>query len=152
MQIAFNASPITRELMEYPLELVDYFIINEVEGRALAGVDSEEYDRILEGLAEQFPHAAIVLTVGEKGVLYCNHGKRLSHGIYAVKAVDTTAAGDTFCGYFLAGLTKGLPMEDILKYASMASAIAVSRRGASTSIPTWEEVVHFEKARTKEEL
>lgn len=152
MQIAFNASPITRELIEYPLELVDYFIINEVEGRALAGVASEEYDRILEGLAEQFPNAAIVLTVGEKGVLYYNHGKRLSHGIYAVKAVDTTAAGDTFCGYFLAGLTKGLPMEDILKYASMASAIAVSRQGASTSIPTWEEVIHFEEAHTKEEL
>jgi len=152
MQIAFNASPITRELMEYPLELVDYFIINEVEGRALAGVASEEYDRILEGLAEQFPNAAIVLTVGENGVLYYNHGKRLSHGIYAVKAVDTTAAGDTFCGYFLAGLTKGLQMEDILKYASMASAIAVSRQGASTSIPTWEEVIHFEEAHTKEEL
>lgn len=143
MKIAFNASPITPELLTYPLDLVDWFIINEVEGKALCGVESNDYEDILAGLTTRFPNATIVLTVGENGVLYQDKDTRASHGIYKVKAVDTTAAGDTFCGYFLTGLSKGLPIGDTLKYASMASAIAVSRHGASTSIPTWEEVMEF---------
>ena len=149
MKIAFNASPITPELLEYPLELVDWFIINEVEGKALSGVNSSDFEKILEGLVSRFPHATIVLTVGEEGVLYQDRNTRESHGIYRVKAVDTTAAGDTFCGYFLTGLSKGLPIQETLKYASMASAIAVSKHGASTSIPTWEEVMNFSKEVTK---
>ena len=145
LKIAYNASPITEELLSYPLDLVDYFIINEVEGKALCGVQSEDYQQILAGLVARFPNAAIVLTVGENGVLYQDKAQTASHGIYKVKAVDTTAAGDTFCGYFLASLCKGLAVEEALKNASMASAIAVSRHGASTSIPTWEEVQEFGK-------
>lgn len=147
LKVAFNASPITPELLEYPLDLVDYFIINEVEGKALCGVESDEFEQILAGLVKRFPNAALVLTLGEQGVLYQDKDQRASHGIYKVKAVDTTAAGDTFCGYFLAGLCKGLPMEEILRTASMASAIAVSRHGASTSIPTWDEVQAFAASR-----
>ena len=143
MKIAFNASPITAELMEYPMELVDYFLINEVEGKALSGVDSEDYQVILEGLFRRFPNAAIVLTVGEQGVLYRHKEIRESHGIYSVEAVDTTAAGDTFCGYFLTCLSKELPISQALDIASRASAIAVSRHGASNSIPHWNEVLAF---------
>lgn len=143
IKIAFNASPITPELLQYPLELVDWFIINEVEGKALSGVNSGDFEKILEGLVQRFPKATIVLTVGEDGVLYRSGTTRESHGIYPVKAVDTTAAGDTFCGYFLSGVSRGLPIRETLQYASMASAIAVSRHGASTSIPAWDEVMDF---------
>ena len=149
MKIAFNASPITSELLEYPLELVDWFLINEVEGQALSGAGCDDHEKILEGLTSRFPHAAIVLTVGEEGVLYRDGNTREKRGIYRVKAVDTTAAGDTFCGYFFAGLSKGLSIRETLKYASMASAIAVSKHGASTSIPTWEEVMKFSKEVTQ---
>ena len=62
---------------------------------------------------------------------------------YKVKAVDTTAAGDTFCGYFLSGITKGREIPEILKTASAASAIAVSRNGAAPSIPEYDEVETF---------
>lgn len=143
MQIAFNASPITPELLEYPLELVDWFLVNEVEGKALSGVESSDFEAILAGLARRFPRAAIVLTVGGDGVLYRDPHTSLRHRSYPVQVADTTAAGDTFCGYFLSGIARGLPVQECLKYASMASAIAVSRHGASASIPTWAEVLKF---------
>lgn len=144
MTVAFNASPITEELLSYPLELVDCFLINEVEGKALSGVQSDDFSVILEALAIRFPKAIMVLTVGEAGVLYREGNCRLQHGCYPVNAVDTTAAGDTFCGYFLSCLSRGMKPEKALETASKASAIAVSRHGAVPSIPIWDEVIAFE--------
>jgi ribokinase len=71
------------------------------------------------------------------------NGKRTYREAFKVKAVDTTAAGDTFTGYFAAGLSAGLPTEEILKRATAASAITVSRMGAAPSVPTKEEVDSF---------
>ena len=143
MKIAFNASPITDALLEYPLELVDWLLVNEVEGKALSDVDAKEYEAILEGLCRKFPNAAIVLTVGEQGVLYRDRALSASHGIYKVEVADTTAAGDTFSGYFLSCIAKGLSVQTALEMASRASAIAVSKHGASASIPNWEDVAAF---------
>ncbi len=143
LQIAFNASPITDEILHYPLELVDYFLINEVEGKALSGSDTQDFEEICADLAARFPHAAIVLTVGEKGVLYRRGEYKTAHPCYKVPVADTTAAGDTFCGYFLAGIAVGEPVEQVLRRACMASAIAVSRHGASPSIPLRAEVDDF---------
>ena len=81
-----------------------------------------------------------MLTLGKSGCHYAEEGRRTSHGIYDTAAVDTTAAGDTFVGYFLSGLCLGNSIEDILTTASKASAIAVSRAGASVSIPDRQEV------------
>ena len=72
--------------------------------------------------------------------VYKRQGQSAAHGIYDVPVVDTTAAGDTFTGYFLAGVTEGLPVERILELASKASSLAVSRKGASDSIPARAEV------------
>lgn len=143
--IAFNASPISSALLDYPLELVDYYLINEVEGKALAGEKAQGQDNeaILAALTARFPGAAIVLTVGKDGVLYQRGGVRARHGIYRVKVEDTTAAGDTFCGFFLAGVAKGLPAEECLRVASLASSLAVSCKGAANSIPTWQQAVEF---------
>lgn len=143
LEIAFNASPITPALLQYPLELVDIFLVNEIEGKALADVLSNDHEAILRGLAARFPNARIVLTVGEKGVLYHDSTCDARHDSYRVKAVDTTAAGDTFSGYFLAGLARGMAVPQALRMASQASAIAVSRPGASSSIPTMEDVQAF---------
>lgn len=147
LKIALNASPIDSKLMQYPLELVDYFLINEIEGAYLAGMDgAKDKFAVLHKLSEKFPKATIILTVGEDGVVYKARETILEHGIYKVKAVDTTAAGDTFCGFFLAGISAGEKAETCLKKASMASAIAVSRKGAANSIPTRDEVNAFAKA------
>ena len=145
MKIAFNASPISEALLGYPLELVDYYLINEVEGKALAGGEESGNEEILAGLKARFPEAAIVLTVGKDGVLYQYKDERASHGIYDVPVADTTAAGDTFCGYFLACVAKGLPAAEGLRMASLASSLAVSKKGAANSIPTWDEVTSFGK-------
>ena len=106
LKVAFNASPITAQIFEYPLELVDYFIINEIEGQAIAGCEETGHQAILAALAARFPKAVIVLTLGKDGVLYHSGEEEASHGVYASTVVDTTAAGDTFCGYFLASVAK----------------------------------------------
>ncbi len=144
LKIAFNASPIDSKLMEYPLEMVDYFLINEIEGAYLAGMeDVQDKQAVLCRLSEKYPYATIVLTVGEDGVICRSGDMILEHGVYKVKALDTTAAGDTFCGFFLAGISSGNSLEMCLGRASMASAIAVSRKGAANSIPTLKEVDDF---------
>lgn len=150
MKIAFNASPITRQMEQYPLHLVDWFLINEVEGKALTGVPLEHYDEILETMREKFPDSAVVLTLGEKGVRYISREEHCRHGIYSVPVADTTAAGDTFCGYFLAAIAREMCIPDALKTASLASAITVSRNGASNSIPSWEDVQDFAATHPKE--
>lgn len=145
MKIAFNASPITEELMQYPLELVDYFIVNETEGKALADTESDDYKTILGSLSQRFPNAAIVLTIGKDGVLYKDGFYSTAHRSYPVPIVDTTAAGDTFCGYFLAGISDDLPIDVALQQASMGAALAVSQMGAANSIPTIQQVQEFSK-------
>ena len=142
-KIALNPSPINENLKTIPMDLIDYFILNEIEGKEISGAESEEPETIMGKLKEKYPKAAFVLTLGEKGSWYFDETRCFKQEIYKVKAVDTTAAGDTFCGYFLSGLTKGKEIPEILKTASAASAIAVSRSGAAPSIPTYEEVEKF---------
>ena len=84
-----------------------------------------------------------MLTVGKDGVLYQYGDERASHGIYDVPVADTTAAGDTFCGFFLASTAKGLTAAEALRMASLASSMAVSKKGAANSIPSWDEVEAF---------
>ncbi len=144
MRIVLNPSPITDSLLQCRLDLVGCFILNETEGAALAGTGESDYEGILRALTKRFPAADIVLTVGKGGVLYAGaSGKRAKHGIYDVPVVDTTAAGDTFCGYYIASMSKGEPVEAALEKASVASSLAVSRKGASPSIPTADEVERF---------
>ena len=144
MKIVLNPSPITESLLGCRLDLVDCFILNETEGAALAGTGESDYENILQKLAKRFPAADIVLTVGKSGVLFAGaSGKRAKHGIYDVPIVDTTAAGDTFCGYYIASMSRGESVENALEKASIASSLAVSRKGASPSIPTIGEVENF---------
>ncbi len=143
LKVAFNASPITAQIFEYPLELVDYFIINEIEGQAIAGCEETGHKAILAALAARFPKAVIVLTLGKDGVLYHSGEEEASHGVYASTVVDTTAAGDTFCGYFLASVARGLPAAEALRMASLASALAIGVKGAANSIPGWAEVEQY---------
>ena len=144
LKIAFNPSPMPDDPEDLPLDLIDYFLVNELEAAQLAGMSSDcSFEAILDCLADKYPHAAIVMTLGHNGVLFSQNGNRLSHPIFQVEAVDTTAAGDTFCGYFLAALCQHIPVSTALREASAASAIAVSRPSAAPSIPLYEEVQAF---------
>jgi ribokinase len=140
MKIVFNPSPITEELLSYPLHLVDYFILNENEAEMLS--DKTVPKDMLSALKIKYPSASIVLTLGKQGVCYTDPSLQepVSHGVYNVQVVDTTAAGDTFTGYFISGISSGNDPSRALELASKASSIAVSRYGASPSIPRLEEV------------
>ncbi|MCR4893336.1 MAG: ribokinase [Eubacteriales bacterium] len=141
LQVALNPSPMTGELARSEsLKHVKWFILNELEGAAITG--ESDPDLICRVMKEKFPYACVVLTLGSGGAVYYDGQKRCSHGIYKVKAVDTTAAGDTFTGFFLACIAKGGTPEEAIALASKASAIAVSRHGASDSIPSLEEVLN----------
>lgn len=146
MHIAFNPSPITDELCTYPLDLVDSFILNEGEAACLVGGfygDATTMDgapALLEAVHHRFPGAEIVLTLGECGSLYRHGDEVVECPALAVNVVDTTAAGDTFTGYFLAERMHGADAGMALRVATAAAALAVSRSGAAPSIPLRDEV------------
>lgn len=143
LTIFLNPSPITEELRFDLIQCVDYLILNEVEGKALTGQSS--FEEILNVFQVKCPKTKIVLTIGKKGVMYRDQNGTLSHGSFNVPVADTTAAGDTFSGFFIASVSRGLGAWDALRYASMASAICVSRKGAAPSIPKLVEVLDFER-------
>ena len=139
MQIALNPSPFNTKLDAVDMKKISIFLLNEVEGFQLTG--EKETDAILARLRSLFPHARILLTLGKDGAVYADDKQQVFQPIFKVKAVDTTAAGDTFTGYFLAGLADGLPMEEVLRISAKASSIAVTREGAVPSIPYRKEVL-----------
>lgn len=146
MHIVLNPSPFDEALQECDLNKVSMFLLNEIEGEQMTG--EKETDQILRVLGEKYKDAQIVLTLGEEGAVYKYGDTLLRQNAYTVKAVDTTAAGDTFTGYYLYSVVKGMKPEEGLKLASKASAMTVTRHGAMDSIPTMDEVLRF-NARSK---
>ncbi len=139
MKIELNPSPFDEKLAKCDLSKVWLFMLNEIEGQQFTG--SADPEQILERLHKTYPNAAIVLTLGSKGALYYDGSEKVFQDIFPVKAVDTTAAGDTFTGYFMSSMIKGLTPADALRIASKASSIAVTRPGAVPAIPKIEEVL-----------
>ena len=139
MQVVLNPSPVADNLKTLPLEKISWFILNEIEGAELSG--ETEADRILDKLTALYPHAKIVLTLGGDGSVYAGDGERVRQRAYRVQAVDTTAAGDTFTGFFFAAVADGVPAAEALRRASKASSISVTRPGAAASSPTLNEVL-----------
>ena len=134
------------KIKELPLNQINYFLLNEIE--AMQILDMEEPKEIdgkyISGLLHQkFPEATIVLTLGSEGSVCIAGDEYVEQSIYKVKTVDTTAAGDTYTGYFIAGILNGKTIKEAMDTASKASAIAVSRQGAAPSIPCLEEVEEY---------
>ncbi len=139
LRIAFNAAPYGQEILGYPLETVTWLIVNEIEGAGLSG--KTDFDEIAGTLMQKYPGMGIMLTMGKSGCLYKSADETVRLGACHVDAVDTTAAGDTFIGYFVRGILQGLSMRDTLRQATVASAIAVTRPGAGDSVPAIDEVL-----------
>lgn len=140
MRIVLNPSPMNDKILALPLEKVELLILNEVEAGQILGTDETDGDVLMEKLLKRFPEMKFVLTLGSQGSIYGDKRQKVKQSAYRVKAVDTTAAGDTFTGFFIGSLVKGLSVEQAMDIASRASAIAVTRSGAAPSIPTWDEV------------
>ena len=146
MKIVLNPSPMNEKVTALPLDFVDYFMLNEVEaGQILGRAVQDGYDgeALASALLARFPDAAVVLTLGGDGSVYMHREKTIRQPVYKVKAVDTTAAGDTFTGFFIGGIMNGLTVNGAMDQASRAAAMAVTRQGAAPSIPLLEEVKQF---------
>lgn len=139
MKIILNPSPYNQNLQSCDLRKISIFMINEVEGYQISG--EKDPKKILKYMKEEYPDASVVLTLGEKGVIYQDKENLYKQDSFKVDAVDTTAAGDTFTGYFIAGLVEGIPIQQNLKRCAKAASITVSRIGAAESIPKIEEVL-----------
>lgn len=160
MTIVLNPSPMDRKIMALPLEYVSLLFVNEIEAQQLldakkeggapnSDIDMEtaassvpsQYRKMAEALLKTFPNMKIVLTLGGDGSAYIDMMGIQYQECVPTKAVDTTAAGDTFSGYFLEGILSGMKPKEALRLASKAASIAVSRKGASSSIPKRKEVM-----------
>ena len=140
MMIILNPSPYDDRLKACDMSKISMFLVNEIEGYQITG--EKEPEKILETVKKKYPSARIVLTLGSDGSVYQDETGVYRQGIFKVKAVDTTAAGDTFTGYFISSIINGMPVREGLELAAKASAIAVSRPGATASIPLREEVLN----------
>lgn len=138
MKIVFNAAPMTDAVRALPLDQVDLLIINEIEGAALTG--ESEVRTITNHLRALYPDMRILLTLGEDGASYADADGIRQQTAIAVQAVDTTGAGDTFTGFFLAAYSQDRPISECLELATRAAAFCVTRMGAATAIPVLSDL------------
>ena len=142
MKIALNPSPFNDRLRDVDFGKLSWLLVNEVEARQITGQDDPE--AVWAEIHRRYPRLSLLLTLGgdgsrawqvtEEGVV--GH----TQAVFPVRAVDTTAAGDTYTGFFIGGLVEGLPLGECMRRAGMASAISVTRPGAAPSIPGRREV------------
>ena len=146
LKIVLNPSPMNEKILGLPLQYVDYFVLNEVEAAQILGLENiseKDGEKIVRELYNTYPHAKIVLTLGAEGSIYFDGEKLYRQRAYKTEVVDTTAAGDTFSGFFIAGILRGDTVEQAMDTAARAAGIAISRPGAAPSIPKIEEVLEF---------
>ncbi len=137
VQVVLNAAP-ARALPQELLAAVDLLIVNEGELAAISGVRND-----IDGALERVVVASVIVTLGARGCLARTPDGMLQQAGFAVDAIDTTAAGDTFCGALVAALHRGDTLADGLRFASAAAAIACTQLGAQSSIPTFDDVHAF---------
>lgn len=148
MTVVLNPSPYNETLDTCDFRCIDYLLVNEIEAAAIAKCpEGTPFDAILNAVRKRYPNMNVLITLGHRGSVFEDKdGNRAECGVYRVNAVDTTAAGDCFTGFFLAELIAGKPASAALKTAAIASGINVSRKGASPSIPTRAEVDAVDRA------
>ncbi len=138
MKVILNPSPYDRAIDTVDMSKVNMLFLNEVEGELLTG--EKEPGEILAVLRERYPEMEIVLTLGEQGAVYLNGDEEYRQEIYEAPVRDTAAAGDTFSGYFIAGIIEGKTVQEAMELAAKASAITITRLGTAPSIPARDEV------------
>ena len=143
MKIMLNVSPITQEVFKLNYDMVTVLMLNEIEGQSLCGIETEDRDILINALSQKYNQSQIVLTLGKNGVMYKYKEESYYQESIDAEIVDTTAAGDTFTGYFLYGLIENIGIAKALKLASIASSITISRKGAAISIPKIDEIDFF---------
>jgi ribokinase len=141
LRVAFNPAPMTESVKHLPHECIDLLIVNEVEAEELSG--RKDLNKIEAYFREDWPQAEVLITLGKAGVRMLKKDKTIDVPAFEVDAVDTTAAGDTFIGYFLSAYSNHTDSKTALIRACAASALAVMKLGAAQSIPNKEDVNRF---------
>ena len=145
VSVAFNVAPVDGHEKAYDYSRVKLLIVNEVEAASLAGESDPE--RAFEVLTTRYPETIVLLTLGRDGGIYGGSTHpRVIYQAHNVEAVDETAAGDTFIGYFMAEWLRSGNLAKAVEDGSAAGAIAVTKSGAASSIPSRAEVDAFKKA------
>jgi ribokinase len=144
-KVILNVAP-ARKLDEEILKNADILVINENEAETISGekIKTVGKEAVIEKLIAMGA-STVILTLGKEGCLLKNGQIEISKEAFEVDALDTTAAGDTFCGALAARLSKGENWDDILTFATAASALCVTRMGAQPSVPDKKEVLRFLK-------
>ena len=144
LHIVLNPSPYDHALESLDFSRLDWLLVNEIEAEQVSG--ETQPDKVWQNLHERYPNLSLLITLGSRGsVAYRTCGKNVEfhrEDAVHVKAVDTTAAGDTYTGYFVAGLTEGRALAECMNLATRAAAVAVTRLGAADSIPWKKELDH----------
>ena len=138
IKIVLNPAPMTDNIKDLPLAKLDTLIVNQGEAEALCG--AADIDQMAQQMAALAPQTRVVVTLGGDGAMLLANGEVTHINSPSVDVVDTTGAGDTFVGYFLAGVAEGMNDHDALQRACLAGSIAVTRQGAITAIPDRSEV------------
>lgn len=137
VRVVLNAAP-ARSLPGELLKLVDVLVVNKGELATVAG-----HQGSIEQCMQKIDVPCIVVTLGDQGCCARVDGELIMQDAFAVMPVDTTAAGDTFCGVLVAALDRGMTMAQALRWANAAGALACTRHGAQSSIPTHAELQTF---------
>lgn len=137
VKVVLNAAP-AQSLPPELLATIDLLIVNEGELAVVAG-----HDGTIAGCLERIDVPCAVVTLGSRGCCATEGDTIIVQSGFSVQALDTTAAGDTFCGGLVAALSQGQALAEGLQRASAAGALACTRLGAQSSIPECEEVESF---------
>lgn len=143
--VILDPAPAVSDLNEELFSNIDIVKPNETEIEILSGIETKSKDDIIKAakiLIEKGVNTVIV-TLGENGSLLVTKEKIESFASPNVEAIDTTAAGDSFTAALAKSLLEGKSIEEAIKFGHIVSAIAVTKKGAQTSIPTQDEVDNF---------
>jgi len=140
LKIVLNPSPMLDDIKGFPLHKVSLLVVNELELQQLLQCKCESKEQMIEQVRKAFPDTDVVVTLGAQGAMWINADEQIQVDAYVVEVIDTTAAGDTFLGFLLAAIGRGGSKKDALIAGCKASSLAVQRLGASSSIPTAEQV------------
>lgn len=138
MKIFLNPSPVDESIKTIDFNKIDTLILNETEAYDLSGCENP--DQIINYFRKNYKDLNIVLTLGKDGGIYSSKDMDIKFSSFKTKTIDTTGAGDTFLGYFLASISKEEDVEKSLKLASLAASLSCSKKGAAISIPSLKEV------------
>lgn len=143
MKIFLNPSPVDETIKTIDFNKIDSLILNETEAYELSGCENS--DEIIDYFRKNYKDLNLLLTLGKNGGIYSSKDTEIKFSSFKTHAIDTTGAGDTFLGYFLASISKGADLEKSLNIASLAAGLACSKSGAANSIPSLKEVEEYIK-------